>query len=62
MDDLDIIELYFARKKQAISETERKYGGYCHQISMNILSNMEDAEECVNDNTGKFATRRLMTI
>ena len=49
MDDLDIIELYFARKEEAISETERKYGGYCHQISMNILASKEDAEECVND-------------
>ncbi|MBE6585478.1 MAG: sigma-70 family RNA polymerase sigma factor [Ruminococcaceae bacterium] len=49
MDDLDIIELYFARKEQAISETDRKYGSYCHQISMNILNNRQDAEECVSD-------------
>ena len=26
-----------------------KYGGYCRAIATNILSNPEDAEECVND-------------
>lgn len=49
MDDLEIIELYFAREEMAIAETEAKYGSYCHKISMNILDNSEDAEECVND-------------
>ncbi len=49
MDDLDIIALYFARNEQAIEETQTKYGRYCHRISMNILDNREDAEECVND-------------
>ena len=49
MDDLDIIELYFAREEKAISETQAKYGSYCQKISMNILGNAEDAEECVND-------------
>ena len=49
MDDTSIIELYFARNEDAIVETAKKYGGYCHQISMNILANPQDAEECVND-------------
>ena len=49
MEDFEIIELYFAREEQAIRETEKKYGGYCHRISMNILNSREDAEECVND-------------
>ena len=49
MNDLDIIELYFQRKEAAIEETEKKYGGYCYQISMNILADRQDAEECVND-------------
>ena len=49
MDDLDIIELYFARDEQAIKETEEKYGKLCHNIAYNILHNHEDSEECVND-------------
>lgn len=49
MDDSKIIELYQDRSEQAISETSRKYGKYCHCIAYNILHNAEDSEECVND-------------
>ena len=49
MDDNRIIELYFARDEQAITETRDKYGKYCRKIAFNILSNREDAEECEND-------------
>lgn len=49
MEDKRIIELYFQRKENAISETANKYGAFCHKIAMNILSIREDAEECVND-------------
>jgi RNA polymerase sigma-70 factor (ECF subfamily) len=49
MDDVLIIELYFDRKEQAISETHEKYGRLCRGIAYNILNNDEDAEECVND-------------
>jgi RNA polymerase sigma-70 factor (ECF subfamily) len=49
MDDLRIIELYFARDEQAIKETDVKYGKLCHSIAYNILNNKEDSEECVND-------------
>lgn len=49
MDDLKIIELYFARDEQAIKETDMKYGRLCHSIAYNILNNNEDSEECVND-------------
>ena len=49
MDDLNIIELYFARDEQAIKETDAKYGKLCHSIAYNILNNNEDSEECVND-------------
>lgn len=49
MDDQQIIELYFARKEQAIKETETKYGRLCYSIAYNILNNREDSEECVND-------------
>lgn len=49
MDDKKIIELYFDRSEQAISETAKKYGRYCHYIAFHILHNQEDSEECVND-------------
>lgn len=49
MEDREIIELYFRRDEQAISETAAKYGAFCRRISQNILSVDADAEECVND-------------
>ena len=49
MDDLQIIELYFARDERAIRETDEKYGKLCYRVANNILSNNEDSEECVND-------------
>ena len=49
MDDKKIIELFFDRSEQAISETAKKYGKYCHYIAFQILNNKEDSEECVND-------------
>ena len=49
MEDTQIIDLYFARSEDAISETAGKYGDYCQCIAMNILENKEDAEESVCD-------------
>jgi RNA polymerase sigma factor, sigma-70 family len=49
MDDKRIVELYFERSEQAVSETASKYGKYCYSIAYNILDNNEDAEESVND-------------
>jgi len=49
MDDKLIIELYWNRSEEAIAETQKKYGKYCHYIAYNILSSTQDAEECVND-------------
>ena len=49
MEDLEIIGLYFRRNEKAITETAAKYGTFCRNIALNILSNREDAEECVND-------------
>ena len=49
MDDSKIIDLYWARSRQAIAESEQKYGAYCHTVARNILDQAEDAEECVND-------------
>ena len=49
MEDNQIIDLYWARSQQAITESETKYGAYCRTVARNILSRPEDAEECVND-------------
>ena len=49
MEDTKIIDLYWARQEAAIVETDKKYGNYCRSIALQILSNMEDTEECVND-------------
>lgn len=49
MDDNAIIELYWQRSDTAISESEKKYGRYCHTIAYNICGSDDDAEECVND-------------
>lgn len=49
MNDLSIIELYFARDEEAIKQTDIKYGKLCHSIAYNVLNNNEDSEECVND-------------
>lgn len=49
MEDLKIVELYWARDEAAIAESSAKYGGYCYQIAFRILTLREDAEECVGD-------------
>lgn len=49
MEDRQIIDMYWRRDETAIAETERKYGGYCYAIAMNMLSVHEDAESCVSD-------------
>ena len=49
MEDDSIVNLYWARSENAISETSKKYGNYCYSIAYNILGNVEDADESVND-------------
>lgn len=49
MEDYQIVDLYWERDEKAISETDSKYGAFCHGVAMNVLSQNEDAEECVND-------------
>ena len=49
MDDKAIVELYFARDEQAITQTDRKYGGYCYSVANRILCSKEDSEETVID-------------
>ena len=49
MEDAKIIDLYFARKEQAITETDKAYGRRLFSLSERILSSREDAEENVSD-------------
>lgn len=49
MEDNRIVDLFWARNEEALSETEEKYGRYCHYIAYRILGDDSDAEEIVND-------------
>ena len=49
MEDKQIVDLYWERDERAIAETDRHYGGLCMRISLGILDDRLDAEECVND-------------
>lgn len=49
MEDRQIIELFWQRNKEAVSEVERSYAPLLRQIAQNITFSPEDAEECVND-------------
>lgn len=49
MTDNQIVELFFHRSERALEETAARYGQLFYRISYNILTNHEDAEECVSD-------------
>lgn len=49
MDDQRIIALYWDRDENAIPETKKKYGAFCHSIALRVLGSEPEAEECVND-------------
>ena len=49
MNDKNIVDLYFNRDEEAITQTDKKYGRYCYSIAYNILMSREDAEESVSD-------------
>ena len=49
MEDGKIIELYWLRDQEAITQTDMKYGRLCRSISLNIVSDPRDSEECVAD-------------
>ena len=49
MTDEEIIDLFFERSEQAISELAEKHGGAVNRVAYNILGDLEDAKECVND-------------
>ena len=49
MTDEEIIDLFFERSEQAISELAGKHGRAVDRVAFNILGSHEDAMECVND-------------
>ena len=49
MEDKLIVDLYWARNEDAITQTSIKYGNMMHATSRSIVGTHEDAEECVND-------------
>lgn len=49
MEDHEIVSLYLHRNEDAIQETDKKYHHYGMKLSMNILKNKSDSEECLND-------------
>ena len=49
MEDKQIVDLYWERNEDAITQTSVKYGGMMHGVSHSIVGSHEDAEECVND-------------
>lgn len=49
MDDKALIEMFFERSEQAISELAAKYGSAAKAAARNILGDERDAEECLGD-------------
>lgn len=54
MEDIQIIDMLFARDENALAAMKEKYGSYCAKIAVNILGSAQDAEECVNDAYAKM--------
>lgn len=49
MNDIQIIDLFWARSESAIDELANKYGRLAESVASNILNNRLDTEECMND-------------
>ena len=49
MEDLQIVNLFWERSEDAIAAASDKYGRYCRSVAYNVLSDDQDAQECVND-------------
>ena len=49
MEDGELLALYEKRDEDAVAMTKAEYGAYLTGISLNIVKNPQDAEECVND-------------
>ena len=49
LKDQEIVELFFERSEQAITELILKYGAAIRNVASNILRNAQDMEECQSD-------------
>lgn len=49
MSDEQIVELYWQRNEQAITQTDIKYKGFLLSVAYNIVGDARDSEECLND-------------
>jgi len=49
LEDIHIIELFFQRTEDAITEIQKKYGKLCQDVARRILPDQRDVEECIND-------------
>lgn len=49
MDDAQIVTLYWARREEAIEESVRRYDGLCRHVIGTVLTDEQDAQECLND-------------
>lgn len=49
MEDIKILELFHLRDERAIEETDIKYGYRCRFIARDMLSDRDEAEDCVDD-------------
>lgn len=46
--DIEIIEKFFRRSEDALTEVQERYGLLCRKIAFGILRSNEDTEECLN--------------
>ncbi|MDR0952194.1 MAG: sigma-70 family RNA polymerase sigma factor [Oscillospiraceae bacterium] len=49
MDDDAIVDLFWRRSEDALTECQTRFGAYCRAIARRILNDEHDADECVND-------------
>ena len=49
MKDSEIIELYFARSENAITETDKKHGAFCRSMTLSSQMDADDSDVWVYD-------------
>lgn len=49
MEDAQILQLFFDRNEDAITQTRNAYGTYCASVARRILDDGSDVEEILND-------------
>jgi len=49
VNDQAIVQLFWDRNEDAISESKKKYENYCMYIAENVLHSRQDSEEVFND-------------